>query len=128
MDLDRDPGSGWSCELGTERLSFTRPLARAMATTQRRSDDETRSRKTDMEPTDPYTQLSPEAVSIVDQLVDIAHDEGSREAAAIEWYTPDEEPPLEALEELQKVGICRHYRENESVIVSFTPNSGSRYC
>jgi hypothetical protein len=80
-----------------------------------------------MEPTDPYNQLSPAAVGIVDQLVDIAHDEGSPEAAAIEWYTPDEEPPLEALEELQKAGICRHHRENDSVIVSFTAESGSRY-
>ena len=80
-----------------------------------------------MDPTDPYTQLSSEAVSIIDQLVDIAHDEGSPEAAAIEWYIPDEEAPLEALEELQTAGICRHYRENESVIVRFTPSSRSRY-
>ena len=113
-------------ELGIERLSFTRnaaPGGGGQAAARPRK----RSRKTVMEPTDPYTQLSPEAVSLVDQLVDIAHDEGSPEAAAIEWYTPDEEPPLEALEELQRAGICRCYRENESVIVSFTANRGSRY-
>lgn len=80
-----------------------------------------------MEPTDPYGQLSPGAVSIVDQLVDIAHDEGDPEAAEIEWYSPDDEPPIEALEELQRAGICRHYRENESVIVTFTADGRSRY-
>lgn len=80
-----------------------------------------------MRSTDPYAQLSPEAVSIVDQLVDIAHDEDRPEDAAIEWYTPDEEPPVEVLEELQRAGICHHYRENESVIVAFTAEGVRRH-
>lgn len=80
-----------------------------------------------MEATDPYIQLSPEAGSIIDQLVDIAHDEGDPEAAGIEWYSPDDEPPIEALEELHRAGICRYHRQNESVIVNFTADGRRRY-
>lgn len=79
----------WSYELGIERPSSTGHSRRATATRRRRPGHANRSRRTDGEATDPYTQLCPEVVSIVDHRVDIARDEGSREAAAIEWYTPD---------------------------------------
>ncbi|MCD4535290.1 hypothetical protein LRP67_14445 [Nocardioides sp. cx-169] len=73
-----------------------------------------------------YRKLSPEAIGIVDQLVDIAHDEPDQEEG-IEWYLPDEEPPLVALAELQAAGIARHYRDGESVIVELTSEGRRRY-
>ena len=82
---------------------------------------------TGMDSSDPYEQLSGEAREIFEQLIDIAHDEGSPDAAGIEWPVPDEEPPYAALEELQAAGVCRWYRQGESVFVELTPEAGRRY-
>ncbi|WP_139980042.1 hypothetical protein [Nocardioides litoris] len=70
-------------------------------------------------------QLSPEATAVVDQLVDIAHDEGDPLASGIEWF--EEEPPLAALAELEAAGLCVVEREGESVRVAFTRRGARRF-
>ncbi len=63
-------------------------------------------------------QLSPEATSVVDQLVDHHHD---REwPTAIGWYLPDEEPPWAALDELRRHGYCETRRDGDEIEVDFT--------
>lgn len=76
---------------------------------------------------DPTAALSPEASQVLDQLVDIAHDEARPEDAAIEWYTPDEDPPAVALGELQRAGIVQHRKDGRSVVVSLTAEGIRRY-
>jgi len=80
-----------------------------------------------MRPTDPDPLLSLEALGILDQLVDIANNEGRPEEAGIEWFTPDEEPPLDVLEELHRAGIARYHQENQSVVVHLTAEGIRRY-
>lgn len=80
-----------------------------------------------MDQPSPEPTLSREATEIVDQLVDIAHDEGDPMAAGIEWYLDDEEPPLAALEELERAGICEVERDDDSVVVEFTAAGAQRY-
>lgn len=63
-------------------------------------------------------QLSPDAIALVDQLVDHHHD---REwPTAIGWYVPDDEPPWHVLEELRRSGYCKIERDGDEVEVDFT--------
>lgn len=49
--------------------------------------------------------FSATAQELVDQLHDIAHDEGDARQAGIAWYTEDEQAPEEALLELTRTGL-----------------------
>lgn len=80
-----------------------------------------------MATSDPYDRLSPAAVAIVDQLVDVVHDGEDPLEAGIEWYSPDEEPPVDALEELERAGICVVEREGLSVVARFTAEGSLRH-
>lgn len=63
-------------------------------------------------------QLSPDAIALVDQLIDHHHD---REwPTAIGWYLPDQEPPWGALEELSRGGYCTIERDGEEIEMDFT--------
>jgi len=59
-------------------------------------------------------QFSREAVKLIDQLHDIAHDVGWENTEGIAWFLPDEEPPWEALDELTTSGWFAVTREEIS--------------
>ncbi|SIC72217.1 Uncharacterised protein [Mycobacteroides abscessus subsp. abscessus] len=68
--------------------------------------------------TEAAIQLSPDAIALVDQLIDHHHD---REwPTAIGWYLPDQEPPWGALEELSRGGYCKIERDGEEIEMDFT--------
>ncbi|SLH25714.1 Uncharacterised protein [Mycobacteroides abscessus subsp. massiliense] len=63
-------------------------------------------------------QLSPDAIALVDQLID--HHNDRERPTAIGWYLPDQEPPWGALEELSRGGYCKIERDGEEIEMDFT--------